>query len=130
MRVCVSIARDDIQNGTRLLKMLARSAVLQTHSDEIVEGFRDGSLIIKLCSKFTRTFPRRRRFGFAESGRDDLAASDRCGRLFDDGFFGFFVANGVPNSSSGSWQPAMRNRAVLTFRATAAFDSAALAANM
>ena len=53
MSVCVSIARDDIQNGTRLLKMLARSAVLQTHSDEIVEGFRDGSLIIKLCSKFT-----------------------------------------------------------------------------
>ena len=126
MRVCVSIARDDIQNGTRLLKMLARSAVLQTHSDEIVEGFRDGSLIIKLCSKFTRTFPRRLRFGFAESGREDLAASDRCGRIFDDGFF---VANGVPNSSSGSWQPAMRNSAVLTFRATSAFDSAKFAAN-
>ena len=124
MSVCVSIARDDIQNGTRLLKVLARSAVLQTHSDEIVEGFRDGYLTIKLCSKFARTFPRRLRFGFALSPDVDFAR--------DDGFFCFFffVANGVPNSSSGSWQPAMRNRAVLTLRATAAFDSAALTANM
>ena len=32
-------------------------------------------------------------------------------------------------SSSGSWQPAMRNSAVLTFRATSAFDSATFAAN-
>ena len=127
MRVCVSIARDDIQNGTRHLKMLARSAVLQTHSDEIVEGFRDGYLTIKLCSKFARTFPRRLRFGFALSPVVDVDVAR------DDGFFCFFfffVANGVPNSSSGSWQPAMRNRAVLTLRATAAFDSAALTANM